>query len=80
MDVIYANKQDCVAAPDALLYADVDFAKLQDKSEEKLGEGEIRGLDSKTSEYAQVCLRGTGSNGVEAKQEETVPSEPNKVE
>ncbi|XP_044064258.1 B-cell receptor CD22-like isoform X2 [Siniperca chuatsi] len=76
VDVIYANKaileEEGVVKEDPLHYANVDFAKLQAKSKGKLGEGEIRGLASTTSEYAQIRLYSRGSNGGDAKEEETV--------
>lgn len=76
MDVIYANKaildEEGVVKEDPLHYANVDFAKLQAKSEGKLGEGEIRGLASQTTEYAEIRLHSRGRNGGDAKEEETV--------
>lgn len=76
MDVIYVNKaileEERAVNEDPLHYASVDFAKLQAKSEGKLGEGEIRGLASKTAEYAEIRLHPRGSNGGDAKEEETV--------
>ncbi|XP_078027878.1 myelin-associated glycoprotein-like [Epinephelus lanceolatus] len=74
-DVIYDNKAIVegggVAEEDLLQYAKVDFAKLQAKSQGKLGEEEIRGLASKTSEYAEIRLQSRQSNG-DATEEETV--------
>ncbi|XP_070768791.1 myelin-associated glycoprotein-like [Enoplosus armatus] len=76
VDVIYANKafleKEGVVEEDPLHYANVDFAKLQAKSVGKLEEGEIRGLASKTTEYAEIRLHSSGSNGGDAKAEETV--------
>lgn len=76
MDVIYANKaiieEGGGVKEDPLHYADVDFTKLQAKSDGKLVEGEIRGLTSKTAEYAEICLLSGGSNGGEAKGERTI--------
>lgn len=68
MDVIYANKaileQEAAANEDSLHYASVAFAKLHSNSKSKLSEGEIRGLDSKIGEYAQVHLKSKeGSRG-----------------
>ncbi|KAM8734554.1 B-cell receptor CD22-like [Acanthopagrus schlegelii] len=68
VDVIYANKaileQEAAANEDSLHYASVAFAKLQANSKSKLSEGEIRGLDSKIGEYAQVHLKSKeGSRG-----------------
>ncbi|XP_045901949.1 B-cell receptor CD22-like [Micropterus dolomieu] len=67
VDVIYTNKaileEEAVVQEDTLHYANVDFAKLQAKSEGKLGEGEIRGLASKTAEYAEIRLHSRASNG-----------------
>lgn len=58
MDAIYANKaileQEGVAEEDSLHYTNVNFVKLQANSEGNIGEGEIRGLASKTIEYAQI--------------------------
>ncbi|XP_073340761.1 myelin-associated glycoprotein-like [Pagrus major] len=76
VDVIYANKaileQEEVATEETLHYAKVDFAKLQANSEGKLGEGEIRGLDSKTGEYAQIRLNAKEGSGGDAAKGETV--------
>lgn len=76
MDVIYTNKaileEEAVVQEDTLHYANVDFAKLQAKSEGKLGEGEIRGLASKTAEYAEIRLHSRASNGGDWNEEETV--------
>ncbi|XP_070823057.1 B-cell receptor CD22-like [Chaetodon trifascialis] len=76
VDVIYANKaileQEGAAEEDLVHYANVDFVKLQANAEDKLGQGEIRGLDSKTSEYAQIRLESRGSNGGSASEEKTV--------
>lgn len=75
MDVIYVNKaileEEGVLSEDPLHYASLNFAKLQAKSDGKLGEGEIRGLASKTDEYAEIRLHSRGSNGGVAKEEET---------
>ncbi|XP_068425862.1 myelin-associated glycoprotein-like [Clinocottus analis] len=74
VDVIYANKdsqEDGTLAEDSLHYVNVDFAKLQALSEGSLGEGEIRGLASKTAEYAEIRVHSGGSNGEAAKQGET---------
>lgn len=54
---------------DPLLYANVDFTKHQDKSD---AAGEVRGLASKTTEYAEICLHSRESNGGEAKEERTI--------
>ncbi|XP_031169772.2 myelin-associated glycoprotein-like [Sander lucioperca] len=74
VDVIYANKtileEEREVKEDCLNYANVDFAKLQAKSE--LVEREIRGLDSKKTEYTKICLHSRGSNGEDVKEEETV--------
>ena len=76
MDIIYANKAIIEGRggvkEDPLLYADVDFTKLQAKSDSELVEGEIRGLASKTAEYAEIRLHSKGSNGGEAKGERTI--------
>ncbi|KAM4736559.1 myelin-associated glycoprotein-like [Anableps anableps] len=57
-DVIYVNKAAVEEAEedkeDHLNYVNVDFAKLQARSEGELGDGAIRGLDSKTTEYAEI--------------------------
>ncbi|KAI9544976.1 hypothetical protein NQZ68_040379 [Dissostichus eleginoides] len=72
VDVIYANKafleEKEVAEEEPLHYVNVDFAKLQAHSKGKPGEGEIRGLDSKT-EYAEIRLQSRGSNGGDAEEE-----------
>ncbi|XP_070690993.1 myelin-associated glycoprotein-like [Pempheris klunzingeri] len=76
VDVVYVNKaileEEGVVREDPLHYANVDFAKLQAKSEGKLEEGEIRGLASKTTEYAEIRLHSKTSNGGDANEEETV--------
>ncbi|KAF1388277.1 hypothetical protein PFLUV_G00088520 [Perca fluviatilis] len=76
VDVIYANKtimeEEGEVKEDSLNYANVDFAKLQAKSEGTLVEGEIRGLDSKTTEYTEICLHSREGNGEDVKEEETV--------
>ncbi|KAI4810679.1 hypothetical protein KUCAC02_013616 [Chaenocephalus aceratus] len=75
VDVIYANKafleEREVAEEEPLHYVNVDFAKLQAHSKGKPGEGEIRGLDSKT-EYAEIRLQSRGSIGGDAEEEENV--------
>lgn len=74
--MIYANKaiveQERAAEENLVHYASVNFAKLQAKPEGKLEQGEIRGLASKTSEYAQIRLHSRGDNGGRANEEETV--------
>ncbi|XP_037642093.1 myelin-associated glycoprotein-like [Sebastes umbrosus] len=76
MDGIYANKanleEEGIVEEDPLHYANVDFAKLQAMSEDKLGEEEIRGLASKTADYAEICLQSGGNNGGDAEEKETV--------
>lgn len=69
--MIYVNKAvlEAEAAEykeDSLHYADVDFAKLQARSEGKLGEGEIKGLASKTGVDSEI-RREAPSNGGDAK-------------
>uniref|UniRef100_A0A3Q4HDJ3 Ig-like domain-containing protein n=1 Tax=Neolamprologus brichardi TaxID=32507 RepID=A0A3Q4HDJ3_NEOBR len=69
--VIYVNKAvlEAEAAEykdDSLHYADVDFAQLQARSEGKLGEGEIKGLASKTGVDSEI-RREAPSNGGDAK-------------
>ncbi|KAJ4931027.1 hypothetical protein JOQ06_025327 [Pogonophryne albipinna] len=75
VDVIYANKafleEREVAEEEPLHYVNVDFDKLQAHSKGKPGEGEIRGLDSKT-EYAEIRLQSRGSIGGDAEEEENV--------
>lgn len=60
MDVIYANKaiveQKGAVEKDSLHYADVDFIKLQANWKGNIRVEEVRGLDSKSTEYAQVYL------------------------
>ncbi|KAM9353530.1 myelin-associated glycoprotein-like [Symphorus nematophorus] len=76
VDVIYDNRvsleQEAKVKEDPLHYANVDIAKLQANSNGKLGEGDIRGLTSKTAECAQICLHSRGSKGGDANEEETV--------
>lgn len=71
MDVIFVNKATIEEGvkEDPLLYANVDFTKHQATSDSG---GEIRGLASKTAEYAEICLHSRGSNGGEAKDERTI--------
>lgn len=75
VDVIYANaaivEQEAAANEDSIHYANVTFAKLQANSESKLSEGEIRGLDSKTGEYAQIRLKSKERRGGDATNGET---------
>ncbi|KAJ4931138.1 hypothetical protein JOQ06_025437 [Pogonophryne albipinna] len=75
VDVIYANKafleEREVAEEEPLHYVNVDFDKLQAHSKGKPGEGEIRGLDSKT-EYAEIRLQSRRSIGGDAEEEENV--------
>lgn len=56
---------------ESLHYASLDFAKLKDNSRGELGEEEVRGLASKTSEYAEIRLSSRGSNGGHTREEET---------
>ncbi|XP_028280616.1 myelin-associated glycoprotein-like isoform X2 [Parambassis ranga] len=71
VDVIIADKaavqekQEGGKTEEPLHYANVDFAKLQARSAGELGEGEIRGLASKTAEYAEVRLHCRGSTNEE---------------
>lgn len=70
-DVIYVNKAVLEEEAggykeDSLHYADVDYAKLQARSEGKLGEGDIKGLASKTGVYSEI-RREAPSNGGDAK-------------
>lgn len=60
---------DVAVEGDTLHYAHVDFTKLQAKSGETLGEGEIRGLASKTAVYAEIRLHSRESTGGEAEAE-----------
>ncbi|KAL0984792.1 hypothetical protein UPYG_G00146980 [Umbra pygmaea] len=50
---------------DQLHYADLNFSKIQGSVAEH-AEGEVRGVASKTSEYAMIRLQSTGSIGEEA--------------
>lgn len=52
--------------------ASVDFAKLQAGSESLLGDGTIRGLASKTAEYAEGHPSCRESNGGESKEQDNV--------
>nr|XP_040020660.1 myelin-associated glycoprotein-like isoform X1 [Gasterosteus aculeatus aculeatus] len=63
VSVIYDNKAILEEnEEESLHYASLDFAKLKDNSRGELGEEEVRGLASKTSEYAEVRLSSRGSN------------------
>lgn len=65
------KKQEGGKTEEPLHYANVDFAKLQARSGGELGAGEIRGLASKTAEYAEVRLHCRGSaNEEDAKADE----------
>ncbi|KAK9514182.1 hypothetical protein VZT92_027668 [Zoarces viviparus] len=68
VDVIHDNK---ATLEEEGIVAE-DTAKLQAMSEGTLGEGEVRGLASKTAEYAEIPLHSRGSNEGDAKEEETV--------
>lgn len=63
--MVYANKTilelEGRVEEDHLHYANVDFAKLQANSEVKSREGEIIGLASKETEYAQIRLHSRES-------------------
>ncbi|XP_056142034.1 sialic acid-binding Ig-like lectin 10, partial [Lampris incognitus] len=80
VEVVYANKamlEDAGREVDALHYANMDFAKLQARSEDKLGEGGIRGLSSRTAEYAEIRLDsrediGGGVEDIEVAEDTTV--------
>ncbi|KAM9724243.1 B-cell receptor CD22-like [Menidia menidia] len=65
LSVVFANKaiegEDGESTEDNLHYANVDFAKLQARPLDDIGEGEIRGLASKTAVYAKICLQCTES-------------------
>ncbi|XP_059194434.1 myelin-associated glycoprotein-like [Centropristis striata] len=57
--VIYDNKAVLKdeGEDDSLHYANLNFVKRQVESEGKLGDGEIRGPDSRTTEYAEIRLK-----------------------
>lgn len=65
VDVVYANKatlDEEGGKEDSLHYAHVDFVKLQTRSEGNLRDGEIRGVESKTAEYAELHLPCNGGD------------------
>ncbi|CAM9136793.1 unnamed protein product [Lampetra planeri] len=68
-DTVYANKltieEEEARKEEQIHYASVDFAKLQARAGDTPGGEEIRGLASKTEEYAEIRLRSTGSDGGE---------------
>ncbi|XP_069559850.1 B-cell receptor CD22-like [Brachyistius frenatus] len=82
VEVIYARKAVVeeegggVVKEDLLHYTDVDFAKLQSRSEREPGEAEIRGLANQTAEYAEIHLH---CNGGGVKEEEKL-AEPDLVQ
>ncbi|XP_030605299.1 myelin-associated glycoprotein-like [Archocentrus centrarchus] len=70
VDVIHVNKAILEEeAEECKEDVNVDFAELQARSEGKLGEGEIRGLASKTAMNSEI-LRDPPSNGRVAKEGE----------
>ncbi|KAM7383084.1 hypothetical protein PAMP_002766 [Pampus punctatissimus] len=75
VNTIYANEatieEDEGVKEDTLHFADLDFTKLQAKSDGKM-EGEIRGLASKTAVYAEIRLHSRGNDGEEEKGERTI--------
>ncbi|XP_064801562.1 myelin-associated glycoprotein-like isoform X1 [Oncorhynchus masou masou] len=87
-DNVYANKAmlDEALGPnrtvdreiddtDLLHYANLNFSKLQAKVAERgVGEGEIRGVASKTTEYAVIRLHSTGSIEGGAEKKEAIPA------
>ncbi|KAM3614135.1 uncharacterized protein V6R79_010629 [Siganus canaliculatus] len=66
VDMISAKKAtlelEAAEAEGNLHYAQVNFVKHP--AESKFEKEEIRGLDSKTEEYAQICVPAGGHNGV----------------
>ncbi|KAM6910536.1 myelin-associated glycoprotein-like [Xenentodon cancila] len=54
---------------DPLNYVNVDYTKLQTGSEDELRDTGIRGLASKTTEYAEIRMHYTESHGGDAKEE-----------
>ncbi|KAM9782770.1 myelin-associated glycoprotein-like [Neosynchiropus ocellatus] len=76
ISTIYANK-DMIEkeerwAEEQLHYARVDFTKLRAHSDGQQGEGQIRGLSSKTAEYAEIRLYSRERDQDEAAVTETV--------
>ncbi|KAM8869861.1 myelin-associated glycoprotein-like isoform 2-T3 [Spinachia spinachia] len=71
VNVIYDNIAILESREESVHYASVDFVKLNQGSGVQVGEEEIRGLASKTSEYAVVRLSLRGSNGRRTMQDET---------
>nr|XP_029482644.1 sialoadhesin-like isoform X1 [Oncorhynchus nerka]XP_029482653.1 sialoadhesin-like isoform X1 [Oncorhynchus nerka] len=64
-----------IDATDLLHYANLNFSKLQAKvAKQGEGEGEIRGVASKTTEYAVIRLHSTGSIEGGAEKKEAIPA------
>ncbi|KAM6995411.1 uncharacterized protein LKV04_007622 [Tautogolabrus adspersus] len=75
VDVVYINNaimEEGVVKENPLLYANVDFDKLETNSEDQPEEGEIRGLASMTTEYAEIRPHSEENNEGDAKEEQTV--------
>ncbi|XP_014908673.1 sialoadhesin-like [Poecilia latipinna] len=73
-NVINSSPEDKAAVKEVegeehLNYVNVDFAKLQARSEGELGDGAIRGLESKTAEYAEIRIQSRESDGADIKQQ-----------
>ncbi|PWA20613.1 hypothetical protein CCH79_00011569 [Gambusia affinis] len=64
-----AVKEEEGETEEHLNYVNVDFAKLQARSEGELGEGAIRGLESKTAENTEIRIQCRESDGVDTKQQ-----------
>ncbi|XP_053699781.1 hemicentin-2-like [Synchiropus splendidus] len=79
ISTIYANKdmieKEERSAEEQLHYARVDFTKLRAHSDGQQGEGQIRGLSSKTAEYAEIRLYSRERDQDEATVTETAFSD-----
>ncbi|XP_034554408.1 sialoadhesin-like isoform X3 [Notolabrus celidotus] len=76
VDVIYVNnaiiEEGGIVKENPILYANMDHNKLKAISQDQPGEGEIRGLASKTTEYAVIRPHSEENRGGDAKEEQTV--------
>lgn len=76
VDVIYVNnaiiEEGGLVKENPILYANMDHSKPKAITEDQPGgEGEVRGLASKTTEYAAIRPNSEGG-GVDVKEEQTV--------
>lgn len=76
MDVIYVNnaiiEEGGLVKENPILYANMDHSKPKAITEDQPGEGEVRGLASKTTEYAVIRPNSEENRGGDAKEEQTV--------